>query len=759
MKTKPIKHVLTCPAAFAIWLLISALGLPAFAQGTAFTYQGRLNNNGAPANGSYDLQFAIFDAATGGSQVGSALTTNAVAVSNGLFTVTLDSGADRWLFLSVKTNGAVSFTPLTPLQPITATPYAITAGNLNGALASASLSGTYASAVTLSNAANSFSGNGAGLTNLNADLLGGLGAANFWIVGGNASTGGASLGNGDNQPLNLISWNSRVLRLETRKVSLGLFDSWSAVNTLGGAPGNFISNGVLGGTIAGGGAETNHLFSSEPAPNTVLDNFGTVGGGLNNTAGYASADFEDARAATVAGGEGNTASNAWATVGGGQRNTSSGQRATVGGGFLNSAIGGAATVGGGQQNTSSGGGATVAGGMGNTASNNWATVGGGNGNASSGPRATVGGGDGNRSTSDTATVAGGRGNTSSGTTATVGGGNNNISSGEIATVGGGDHNIASGFYALVPGGFHNLAAGDYSFAAGQQAKANHEGSFVWADSENTDFSSTAINQFSIRAAGGVKLANNTSLFWGSGAKLWPDQGGVMELGDSLAGFAVPYIDFHYGVSSNQDFNVRLMNDANGQLTLSGSQQITGSLGFGNSVRQMLNLFGDFYGIGVQSFTMYFRTDGNNGGFSWFQGGVHNDAQNSAGGGTELMRLDSGGNLKTLTGTIASLSDRNAKTGFQPVDSQAVLARVAALPISTWRYKNAAATQRHLGPMAQDFYAAFEVGLDDKSICTVDEGGVALAAIQGLNQKLEEQRAENAELKQRLDALEKFIHHP
>src|SRR5512133_796366 len=121
------------------------------AQGTAFTYAGRLANNGALANGSYDLQFALFDDAAAGNPVGSALTTNAVAVSNGLFTVTLDfgagvfPGADRWLNLSVKTNGAASFTPLTPRQQITSPPYAIRAGNFSGPVAASQITGTLAS--------------------------------------------------------------------------------------------------------------------------------------------------------------------------------------------------------------------------------------------------------------------------------------------------------------------------------------------------------------------------------------------------------------------------------------------------------------------------------------------------------------------------------------------------------------------------------------------------------------------------------------
>ena len=106
-----------------------------------------------------------------------------------------------------------------------------------------------------------------------------------------------------------------------------------------------------------------------------------------------------------------------------------------------------------------------------------------------------------------------------------------------------------------------------------------------------------------------------------------------------------------------------------------------------------------------------------------------------------------------------MSDRNAKSGFQPVDVVAILAKVAAMPITSWHYTNDVATP-HLGPMAQDFYAAFGVGADDKHISDVDEGGVALAAVQGLNQKMEEQLkskdAEITELKQRLEKLEQLL---
>jgi hypothetical protein len=104
------------------------------------------------------------------------------------------------------------------------------------------------------------------------------------------------------------------------------------------------------------------------------------------------------------------------------------------------------------------------------------------------------------------------------------------------------------------------------------------------------------------------------------------------------------------------------------------------------------------------------------------------------------------------GVWTNASDRALKVNFTVVDAQAVLAKVAQLPIDEWSYK-AEGEQRHLGPVAQDFYAAFGLGADDKHITTVDEGGVALAAIKGLNAKVEEQQREIAELRERVQYTE------
>jgi type VI secretion system secreted protein VgrG len=103
------------------------------------------------------------------------------------------------------------------------------------------------------------------------------------------------------------------------------------------------------------------------------------------------------------------------------------------------------------------------------------------------------------------------------------------------------------------------------------------------------------------------------------------------------------------------------------------------------------------------------------------------------------------------------SDRDSKEDFAAINPREVLEKVSALPIGEWQYKAEADGTKHLGPMAQDFHSAFGLnGADDKHIATVDEEGVALAAIQGLNQKLEQKETEITELKQRLAALEKIV---
>ena len=107
----------------------------AAAQGTAFTYQGHLQNNGSSANGTYNFKFALFTTNASGTATAGPITNNGVSVSNGLFTTLIDFesnafvGTTNWLEIGVATNGVSTFTVLAPRQQLTPVPYAICAAN------------------------------------------------------------------------------------------------------------------------------------------------------------------------------------------------------------------------------------------------------------------------------------------------------------------------------------------------------------------------------------------------------------------------------------------------------------------------------------------------------------------------------------------------------------------------------------------------------------------------------------------------------
>lgn len=387
---------------------------------------------------------------------------------------------------------------------------------------------------------------------------------------------------------------------------------------------------------------------------------------------------------------------------------------TVGGGNGSIASAPYATVGGGQNNTASGTNATVAGGDDNLADGQWATIGGGNDNTNSGEYATVGGGNGNTASGYESTVGGGGiddsyyyapGNVASGDYSTVGGGTGNKAGGVgygESTVGGGYGNIASGDGATIPGGWYNIASGETSFAAGENASALHQGAFVWADSQNGTFVSTGNDQFLIRAQGGVGI--------GTGSPLEGD----------LSINTNTYLFSHI-------------------IYLRGGTGIDHNHGLA------------YCGPTVTNFAPTVLPDGP---VLWgFGGGV----LGSSSGGNHAVLTWNSSNV-SVAGTVTAngvllTSDRNAKENFTPLDSESVLAKVAALPVTEWNYKTDSQGVQHIGPMAQDFQAAFRLdGSDDKHISVVDEGGVALAAIQGLNQKLNDKESEVQDLKQQNDLL-------
>jgi hypothetical protein len=116
-----------------------------------------------------------------------------------------------------------------------------------------------------------------------------------------------------------------------------------------------------------------------------------------------------------------------------------------------------------------------------------------------------------------------------------------------------------------------------------------------------------------------------------------------------------------------------------------------------------------------------------------------------------MTVFKGGNV-TIAGTLTQNSDRNTKMNIVEASPAAVLAKVDTLPISFWTYKQDDPKIRHMGPMAQDFAAAFGLGEDERHIAPIDVAGVSLAAIKALHQEVEQKDAAIQALRQQNDDL-------
>lgn len=280
--------------------------------------------------------------------------------------------------------------------------------------------------------------------------------------------------------------------------------------------------------------------------NTSLGAFCTIAGGASNAASglYSTisgglSNISNNSYSTVGGGVQNSATGEGAFVGGGEGNTASGMNsAVVGGGSINTGAGfypGAATgdysiVGGGYSNTADGTASVVAGGATNKASNPHDTVSGGANNTASGTDSTVGGGNGNIANGNLAVIAGGNGNQATASQSAVGGGTSNIASGQYSYVGAGFQNTASAQSATIAGGTNNTASAFSTFAAGQQAQALHQGSFVWADSKNATLASTTTDQFLIRALGGFRVQTSSVQFLGGTSSFTFTSAGRVGLG-------------------------------------------------------------------------------------------------------------------------------------------------------------------------------------------------------------------------------------
>lgn len=180
--------------------LSSFIVIHCVAQGTAFTYQGRLETTNGPATGLYDFRCQLYDAVDFGALVSTTVTNPAVAVRDGLFVLNLDfgpsvfTGGERWLLITVRTNNGLNFSALFPRQRLAPTPYAIYSATA-GALAGSNV--TFTGNVSFNPPSGpAFAVNSTvKVGNLNADLLDGLDSAAFVLKSGDTMSGNLSLAN------------------------------------------------------------------------------------------------------------------------------------------------------------------------------------------------------------------------------------------------------------------------------------------------------------------------------------------------------------------------------------------------------------------------------------------------------------------------------------------------------------------------------------------------------------------------------------
>lgn len=349
-----------------------------------------------------------------------------------------------------------------------------------------------------------------------------------------------------------------------------------------------------------------------------------------------------------------------------------------------------------------------------TINGNYSSIAGGANNANAGSFGFVGGGINNRVTNDCNAILGGTNNNVTGFGATIGGGQNNripyrygsiINPGYYATIVGGQDNVAAGWHSSIGGGFANLTAWNYANVSG----GNSNRSMSWASTIGGGYNNLASNTLATAGSGACTVAG------GSGNKA---VGPASTVGGGMNN------------SATADYSVvpgGVANVASGIGSFAGGYAAKAS-------RDGMFVWADYHPLVVGGYdpTIY-------------GGGGANSFNVRATGGIYFMTAVDANGVATQgpvcyagSGAFTAYCDRNGKEEFESVDAKEILERLASIPITTWKYKAQPASTRHIGPVAQDFKAAFEVGETERGINSIDADGVALAAIQGLNKKVDEQ---------------------
>jgi hypothetical protein len=302
----------------------------------------------------------------------------------------------------------------------------------------------------------------------------------------------------------------------------------------------------------------------------------------------------------------------------------------------------------------------------------------GPGHTNSGEQAFVAG-ESNEATGDHATVGGGRYNKARGAYSTVAGGgaaavgDSNLALGDYSAIGGGWRHLCTGEFSTVCGGDDHTATGDCSVIAGGKDNG--------ATAAYTTVSGGTLNHASALYA---TVAGGREAFAGGEYSF-------------VAGGRDNATNAPYSFAAGRMVDIN-SNDA-------------GSILFADSIPL------PFYSDTSNEFAV--RCTGG----ARFVTGID-----------ILGHPNAGACLAAGSGSWASCSDRNLKINIVPIDGEDILARLADLDISSWSYRAEGSEVRHIGPMAQDFLAAFGVGSDERYITAVDADGVALAALQALHRE-------------------------
>ncbi len=541
--------------------------------------------------------------------------------------------------------------------------------------------------------------------------------------------------------------------------------AWAA--TVGGGAFNIASG--AGAFIGGGG----HLEGFIAYGNTAAGVGAVIGGGWSNTAtvtgtviggGYSNLAGGDY--AVIGGGYEITATAAYAAAGGGKYNAVTGMAGTVGGGQYNRVLGSSGAIGGGYSNLAGGDYAAIGGGYEITTTAAYAAAGGGKYNAVTGMAGTVGGGQYNRVLGSSGAIGGGSSNQALSAMATIGGGQGNVASGIWSTVGGGISNEAAGEDAFIGGGWSNYADGeDAAIAGGYDNTASGYRAFI-----GSGWSNQATVTGTVIGGGYSNLADDEYAVIGGGYNITVTGGYAAVVGGGFNTAGGDYAIVGGGMSNTGSGHAAFIGGGEGNTasfyyaTVGGghnntasswgatvpggeSNQAAGDYAFAAGRQAKANsagcfVWGDSTAADVSCATANRTIFRSSGGFYIYTNGT----------------LSSGAYLAAGSGSWTSLSDRSRKENFEAVDTQLLLERLAAVPITTWNYKSQDPSIRHIGPMAQDFNALLpDLGGEGETyISTIDADGVALAAIQGLyaqNQaqsaRIEALEAENAGLHEQL----------